>query len=151
MRRTLHFADYDAVTADAEALLATGYERVGSWRLGQVCSHLAKAVEKSLDGYPKVLPAPLRLLARWFALGKILSRQPQNRRFPTAPYLVPADAEADEAGLDALRAALGRLKGHAGELHPHPVFGKLTPAQWKDLHLWHCEHHLSFLLPRAKA
>ena len=50
-----------------------------------------------------------------------------------------------------LRAVVERFKGHSGPLHPSPAFGRLTPEQWREVHLWHCEHHLSFLLPRAAA
>jgi hypothetical protein len=148
MRRTPRFYSYDEVLADAEALLGNGYEREGNWGLGQVCAHLSKTMERSLDGFPSAMPLPMRILARWVALGGILKHKQHQRRFPAPPYLMPPDAEEDRDGLEKLRTALSRLKDHSGDLRPHPVFGRLTPQQWLDLHLWHSEHHLSFLIPK---
>jgi hypothetical protein len=151
MRRTPRFHNYDEVLADADDLLANGYDRAGSWNLGQVCSHLGKAIGNSLDGYPSSLPLPMRILARWLFLGKMLRHQQSERRFPTPPYMAPRDAMDDRAGLQELRSAMKRLKEHSGDLQPHPAFGRMTPAQWLEFHLWHCEHHLSFLLPKRAA
>ncbi len=151
MRRNPRFQSYDEVVNDAEALLANGYERCGKWGLGQVCDHLARTIGKSLDGFPEKKPWPFRMLARFVALQGILKHQQLKRRFPTAPYLMPADADDDRLGMEKLRAAIGRLKAHSGELQFHPVFGRLTPSQWIDFHLWHCEHHLSFLVSRKAA
>ena len=41
-RRKLTFASLDEVVADAENLLAKGYEKAGNWDLAQVCGHLAE-------------------------------------------------------------------------------------------------------------
>ncbi len=149
MRRTLRFASYDDILADAEALGARGYDRAGAWGLGQACDHLAKTMDRSLDGFPELKPLPFRVLARWVALGAILKHRQSNRRFPAPSYLLPTDAADDRAGLDRLRSAVGRLKAHAGPMHMHPVFGNVTPEQWREIHLWHSEHHLSYLRPKA--
>jgi hypothetical protein len=149
MRRTLRFTSYDEILADAEALAAKGYDRAGAWGLGQACDHLAKTMERSLDGFPDKMPLPFRVLARWVALGGILKHRQTNRKFPAPAYLQPPDAADDRAGLDRLRSAVGRLKGHAGPMQVHPAFGKVTPEQWREIHLWHSEHHLSYLSPRA--
>jgi hypothetical protein len=148
MRRTPRFHSYDDVLGDAEAMHSGGYDRVGNWSLGQVCSHLGLAMDRAIDGFPTVYPAPFRWVARWLVLGKLLNHQQQKRRFPAPPYLVPRDIEEDRVGLEDLRAAVRRLKNHTGELKLHPVFGKLTPAQWTEFVLWHCEHHMSFLVPK---
>jgi len=150
-RRSLRFADFAAVLRDADALLAGGYERAGNWSLGQVSTHLAKVVEMSLDGFPWYLPWPLTALARWVALGAILRHEPTRRRHRAPKFLDPGDAAEDRAGVERLRAALARLQAHAGPMKPSPIFGRLTPEQWREVHLWHCEHHLSFLLPRGAA
>jgi hypothetical protein len=133
--------------ADADCLLANGYGRAGNWSLGQCCDHLASTMERSLEGFPSKLPLPFRVAARWVALPGILKHRQFKRRFPSPPYLEPAAAQDDVAALERLRATVSRLKSHAGELQSHPVFGKLTRAQWQEVHLWHCEHHLSFLTP----
>src|SRR5579885_2208924 len=100
MRRTLRFHDYDDILADAEALAAKGYDREGQWGLGQACDHLAAIMELSIDGFPSKLPLPVRVLARWIALGGILKHRQLNRRFPAPDYALPPDAVEDRAGLE---------------------------------------------------
>jgi hypothetical protein len=148
MRRTPRFHSYDEMLADAEALLAGGYERAGNWNLGQNCSHIAKTMKKSLEGFPDLKPWPFRFAARLLVLGSILKHQQHNRRFPGPAYLMPAENEDDRAGLQELRAIVAKVKAHAGEFQIHPVFGQMSRPQWQDFHLWHAEHHLSFLLPK---
>ena len=150
-RRALRLHNYDAILAEAAALLASGYDRVGSWGLGQVCHHLAAVMEQSLDGFPSRSPWPVRLVARWFVLGRVLRHRVFRRRFPAPTFLQPPAVSDDREGLDRLRAAVERLKSHAGPMQPSPVFGRLSPGQWREVHLWHCEHHLSFLLPKASS
>ena len=125
-RRTLRLPDYDAVLADAESLLAGGYDRAGRWGLGQACHHLAAVMERSLDGFPSRFPWPVRLAARWLVLGRVLRHRVFRRRFPAPAYLQPPDEADNRAGLERLRGAVGRLKGHAGPMRPSPVFGRLS-------------------------
>ncbi len=148
-RRTLRLGSYDDILRDADALLASGYRRAGTWNLGQVCHHLATFMEMSLDGFPILFPAPVRWLARWLVLPRMLRHEVFRRRYPAPEFAAPPAEVDDRAGLDRLRAAVGRLKEHPGELKPSPVFGRLSPEQWREVHLWHCEHHLSFLRPNA--
>jgi hypothetical protein len=148
-RRTLRFHDFDQVLSDADRLLA-GYTRAGNWTLAQIATHLAIVLEMSLDGFPRYLPWPLTLLPRWFALGKILRHERFRRRVPAPNYLQPGNPADDQAGVDRLRAVIERWKHHTGPLKPSPIFGTLTHEQWREVHLWHCEHHLSFLHPTAK-
>jgi hypothetical protein len=64
-RRSLSFDSLDAAVADAEKLLAGGYEKHGQWSLGQVCGHLANWLGYAMDGFPKA-PPPIRLML-WLA------------------------------------------------------------------------------------
>jgi hypothetical protein len=145
MRRTVRFHNYEDVLADADTLLAKGYERAGTWGLGQICHHLAAAMEKSLDGFPSLLPWPVRLVARGFVLKKVLRHEPFRRTIAAPAYLLPPDSTDDPSGLERLRVAISRLKGHPGEMQPSPVFGRLSSEEWREVHLWHCEHHFGFL------
>jgi hypothetical protein len=90
---------------------------------------------------------PFYWLPRWFALGSILRREVWKRSVTAPKFLMPPDAVEDAEGVTKLEAVIGRFVAHAGELYPSPIFGPLTPEQWREVHLWHCEHHLSFLLP----
>jgi hypothetical protein len=147
-RRKIRLADYDAVLAEVEALRASGYDRAGNWGLGSGCHHLAAVMTMSLDGFPRVLPWPARVLFRWFFLPRMLRHGVFRGRFPAPSWIQPPPALEDETGVERLRAVIERLKQHTGAMKPSPLFGMLTPEQWREVHLWHCEHHLSYLLPR---
>jgi hypothetical protein len=146
-RRTLRLVDFPAVLAEVERL-AAGYDRAGIWTLAQMCHHLARVIELSLDGFPGRMPWVMRLGARWLVLPRILRHQVFQRRFPAPDYLQPPDGAEDRQGIERLRSVVERFLEHTGPLQPSPIFGALTPEQWREVHLWHCEHHLSFLIPR---
>src|SRR4051794_4089516 len=67
-RREIDFRSFEEVRRDIDRLCASGYERAGNWDLGQVCGHLAIALEESITGYPNRWPWVMRKLVRWFAL-----------------------------------------------------------------------------------
>jgi hypothetical protein len=146
-RRPLRLADLDTVVREAESLLEGGYTRGGRWSLGQNADHLAQAIERSMDGYPTRLPAPVRWLIRWLMLKKVLRHDVLNRKVDAPKWLMPPDSIEDRAGVGRLKAAVARFNAHNGPIHPSPVFGKLTYDECREVHVWHSEHHLSFLHP----
>jgi hypothetical protein len=148
-RRTLRFPSYDDVLTEAESLLAAGYDRAGNWGLGQVCHHLATVMEMSLDGFPSRFPWFMRLGARWFVLGSVLKHRVYRQQFSAPKYLLPPDSADEREALARLQAVVERLKVYTGEMKPSPIFGGLSPEQWREVHLWHCEHHFSFLRPKG--
>jgi hypothetical protein len=148
-RRQLAFHDLAEVKADLDRLQRAGYERVGNWDLAQTCDHLAYFIEGSLDGHKFRVPWLLKALFGRLVLRRILSRRQMKAGVPTPQKPLPAPGGDPDAAADRLRRALDRLASHPGELHASPFFGYLTPQQWRDLHLIHCGHHLSFLVPRA--
>ena len=147
-RRTIRFHTLAEVTAETERLLAAGYDRVGVWSLGQICDHMAIVTTMSMDGFPSKMPWPVRVAARWIFLKRILAHHVFRKRMPAPKYVLPPANSDDAAGVERLRAALQRFGAHTGPFAPSPIFGDLTPEQWREIHLWHCEHHLSFLLPK---
>ena len=52
-RRKLTFASLDEVAADAENLLAKGYDKAGNWDLAQVAGHVAEWMRFPIEGFPK--------------------------------------------------------------------------------------------------
>ncbi len=150
-RRTLRLSSLDDAVLDARTLLASGYARAGTWSLGQIGHHLAAVITMSMDGFPWYLPWPLTALARWWSLGAILRHEVFRQRIPAPKFLRPPDAVEDSEGVEKFAAAAARLNTFAGKLHPSPIFGTLTREQWLEVHLWHAEHHLSFLLPKGPA
>lgn len=146
-RRTLKVGALTDAAREARSLLTGGYQRAGKWSLGQVCTHLATVITMSLDGFPWYLPWPFYWPVRWFALSSVLRREVWRSSVTAPKFLMPPDAVEDAEGVAKLETAAGRFVGHTGQFHASPIFGPLTPEQWREVHLWHCEHHLSFLLP----
>jgi hypothetical protein len=148
-RRSLRFDDWDQVLADVEMLAQQGYENAerGNWSLGQNCEHMAKPLEMAVDGFPKVASWPVRVVTRMLVLKKMLRHDRINFRARAPAFVVPADNVDDAGGIEHLRQAIERFRNHRGEFAPHVAFGQLDRDDWVHTMLWHCEHHLSFLVP----
>jgi len=153
-RRKLTFASLDEVAADAENLLAKGYERAGNWDLAQVCSHLAEWLRFPVEGFPK-MPIFLRPLFWLFRvtvgpakrLKYIAEGMPSGK--PTMPQTV-AQAGGDAiAAVAKLKEAMARFQAYTGTIHPSPLFGAMNKNEALQLQLVHCAHHLSFLIPKG--
>jgi Protein of unknown function (DUF1569) len=147
-RRTLRFTTLEEVIADSEKLVSSPHTRMlGNWPLDRLLTHLAHGIDSSIDGSTVQAPRVVRLIAPFFK-GRIL------RNGMSAGTQLPKQAEVNlypEVGspreaLERLRAAVGRLRNERMTAC-HPVFGKITPEEWLQLHLRHSELHLSFALP----
>ncbi|MEW4452373.1 DUF1569 domain-containing protein [Bremerella sp. JC817] len=142
-RREVHYRTPQEVLVDARQLAeAEHIETLGNWSPGQIFDHLAKAFDMAIDG------ADFRafFLLRWFAT-LFLKRKFLERGLPpglpTNECFVPEPIDND-AGLARLEDAIGRyLQDPRRGLHP--IFGKLTPEEWTQFQLRHCEMHMSFL------
>lgn len=147
-RRTLHFHSLDEVLADAERLVASPDTRtLGNWPLGQLFTHLALAINGSIDGIEARAPWYVRLVGRSLK-GRVLgSGMRAGFRLPKSAEseFFPA-AESPQQALEVLRAAIHRTRQELMTAR-HPVFGPLTQEEWTQLHLRHAELHLSFAVP----
>lgn len=150
-RRTLRFASLREAIADAESMLATGYHQQGQWDLAQICDHLAAWMTFPMDGFPRA-PLPMRMLLWGLRntvgrreLERVLSNKEMTVGAPTFRTTV-MPANRDSAGaIKRLKRIVTRFETYPGQLHPSPLYGKLTYEQWSSLHLVHSAHHLSFL------
>jgi hypothetical protein len=153
-RRKLTFATLDEVVADAENLLAKGYDRAGNWDLAQVCSHLAEWMRFPLEGFPKI---PLLLRPMFWLLRTTIGKKVRikvltegfsagGRTMPQTVFQPGADAPA---AIAKLKEVAERFQAHTGPVHPSPLFGAMTRDEALQLQLRHCAHHLSFLVPRT--
>lgn len=144
-RRVLRFASLDDVAADAERLVSSpGTTMLGNWSLSHLLMHLATAINSSIDGisvrapwYVRLVALPIkrRILTRRMRAGFKLPRAVEPNFFPSA--------ESPQEALAALRGAIERT--HIERMTArHPILGRLTHAQWTQLHLRHAELHLSF-------
>jgi Protein of unknown function (DUF1569) len=149
-RRQLRFASLDEVVADAERLVSSpNTKMLGNWPLRQLLSHLATAINSSIDGTFGLAPWYIRLV------GPFLKRRFITKGF-SAGFKLPRELEAtffpaggsSQEALDGLRRAVGRTKNEQ-MTGRHPVLGKLTHDEWTQLHLRHAELHLSFALPQS--
>jgi hypothetical protein len=154
-RRPLTFHDLDDVLRDVDALAAGGYDRAGNWDLAQACRHLAEWMRFAVDGYPRS-PLPVRLIFAALrptigrsVLRKTLDTGSMGAGSPTLRETVPAPAADPMPAVAELRRTIERFRDHRGEYHASPLFGALTRDQMTQLHLVHCAHHLSFLVPAA--
>jgi hypothetical protein len=148
--RELDLRDIQTVNAELDRLLVGGYEQAGNWDLAQVCDHLAFFIDQSLDGQTVKVPWILKVLLGRLMLRRILKQRRMKENGPTPQKPLPNPGGDAAAAVARLKAALARLDAHRGELHASPFFGYLTPAQWRELHLIHCGHHLGFMIPKGK-
>jgi hypothetical protein len=145
-RRDLHFSSYDELLAEARALASQPTRQLGNWSLGQICEHLAKAMDMAIDGPPYKPSWPLRVLGP-FVKKRVITRgmSPGFKLPKNAGTLIPQPAET-AAGIAALETAIARLERTPQRL-PHFVFGPMTREEWDQLHFRHAELHLSFIVP----
>ena len=152
-RRSLKFNNLAEAAADAESLHRRGYEKAGQWDLSQVCGHLSEWMRYPIEGFP---PAPFPVRVIMWGMRKTVGRKMLRQIFengfkpggPTAPQSVQPPGGDEGEAVKRLRQAVDRFENHQGPFLPSPLFGALDRDQAKRLQLLHCEHHLSFLVPK---
>ncbi len=147
LRREIQYANLDELVADAQRLVSLNATTTGNWSAGQIFEHLARVMEKSIDGFETPpLPWIVRLGLRIFLKRKILN-QPMSPGFKlpkrAESEIVAAPIDEQEA-LAHLKRAVSRLKSET-ERKPSPLLGQLTIDEWNQLHRRHAEMHMSFL------
>lgn len=125
--------------------LRAGHTTVGRWSLAQICVHLARTIDLSLDFPPADAPATREqaVFRRFFF---------RSQTFPEGqglahPSQEPAAGVEQGESVEALRVAVARLASHVGPFAAHPVLGPLEHDQWLLFHTRHAAHHLSFAAP----
>lgn len=150
-RRPLRFDTPQQMWADIDRLAAADrlgtLRRSGNWTLGQNLGHLAAFVDYAYDGFPGRPPWIIRVILKPMKNKYIRKGLPSGVKIPgTAGGTWAIEAIPLEDGLERMRKAWDRLLKVAPS-DPHPLFGKITHEEWKQLHLRHAELHLSFLHP----
>lgn len=145
-RRQLHFDSYEELLADVHQMNSRPTRYLGNWSLGQVCEHLAKAVEYAVDG------APFRASWLFRTVGPFLKKRMISRpmkpgfRLPkSAAVYLPENTDA-ATGIARLEHAIERYR-QARSLKPHAIFGNMTRQEYDQLNFRHAEMHLSFIVP----
>ena len=147
-RRKLCFTSLDQVVADAEKLVNSSNTRVlGNWPLPQLLTHLAKAIDVSIDGTNAKAPWIVRMIGPYLK-GRVLTKGvPTGRNLPKSveASFFPEVGSPQEA-IEKMRTAVSRTRAERMTAK-HPVFGKMSHDEWQQFHLRHAELHLSFALP----
>jgi hypothetical protein len=150
-RRQLHFDKIEDILADVNHLAESQeIKALGNWTPGQIFQHLATVMNKSIDGFDRNLPAPLRFGLRLLFKNRFLYKpMAPGFKLPkkTAEELVCPSMTTAE-GLQNLRQAIHRLQTET-KRSPSAFLGLLTREEWDQLHCRHSELHLSFLIPVA--
>jgi Protein of unknown function (DUF1569) len=147
-RRELRFTSFDEVVADAEMLVSSPNTRtLGNWPSERLLTHLALAINSSIDGHSLRAPWFIRLIGRIMKKRSLTQKMSPGLKLPkkVETGFFPAAASPHEA-FKRLRAAVARTKTERMTAK-HPVLGKLTHDEWTQLHLRHSELHLSFVVP----
>lgn len=166
LRRSLRFADINELLTEARALVAhatrhgeyqvlradwpptrTGVAYLANLNLARTLEHLARWLDISIDGAKFSGPPPI---ATFFA--RLLKPLIINSALPVG-FILPPDADAATIPpLDTpLDGALAHLEASALRLAqseqraPSLIFGKLSAAEWEQLHLRHAELHLGYM------
>ena len=145
-RRSVQYKSLEEALADAEQRAAQQSPTTGQWSLGQIFEHLARTVDKSIDGFETKSPIHIRIVA-WLFLKKRLLRDglPSGYQLKgkSADEMVPGETSTED-GLEHLRRAVARYSTET-KRSPHPAFGALTAEEWETLHLHHFALHMSFV------
>src|SRR5262245_46095128 len=148
-RRKLDFHDFGTPVLEIERLHRFGYRKAGNWDLRQMCEHLALVMEGTLDGFAF---APWSFVWRRI-FGPIAIRytvwtrgMKQGLQCPAPSFAPRPQGDVTEA-VERCKRAFQRVAVHQGEFHAHPVLGYIKPEDWRQIHLIHAAHHLSFLVP----
>ncbi|MEM9354336.1 MAG: DUF1569 domain-containing protein [Planctomycetota bacterium] len=148
-RRTVRYESFDDLLAEAEQLAAGEITCLGNWSPGQVFDHLGRSLEVSIDGGAPKPPLPVRLVANLFFRKKFIYESvPSGFQISNsaAKFFKPEDGVETQQGLEKLRNGVERCKAEEKRAD-HPIFGKISKAEWDSFSLRHAEMHMSFLKP----
>ena len=124
-RRQLDFRDFDALTAEIERLKRGGYMKAGNWDLGQVCEHLGKSMQSSLDGFKEKTPWLLRVFVAPIFKRRIFKSRVMPAGIKGPPSLMPRPQVDETTAVKYFDQQLARVRDHKGTFPKHPFFGKL--------------------------
>src|SRR5262245_1035867 len=148
-RRPLDFHDFDSVVTEIDRLQKNSYDKAGQWDLGLTCDHLNKVMRGSLEGFPFKGPWFFRVFLGPIFKGLLFKQRRMREGFKAPSALIPSPALNENAVVSDCKNLLARVRDHQGDFHPNPFLGRLSPEEWRQLHLIHSAHHLSFLVPKA--
>lgn len=147
-RRSLAFADFDALLAEIDRLHDGGYEKLKQWDLSQMLEHVGMGMKAAMRGSKFKAPWVVRLIAP-LILKKILRGKQMRENVKVPKAILPGPSRDEAKAVEEFRSLVGEFRDYRGALHPHPFFGSLDSKTWRELTLIHAAHHLRFLSPKS--
>ena len=170
-RRALAIATLDDLAREVDRIEhaarpeGEGLRVTGNWSAGQIMIHIARLIERSMDGFgalpvsERPIPTGFRAIAvKAQRAGDAAAERSLRERAlaaPMVPYGLSAalPGEIDPPvqawtpdGAARLRSTLGRIRaGHPMD-KPSPTMSRLSQEEWATVHLRHAELHLSFII-----
>jgi len=144
--RQLCFNTFDEAIAEIKRLAAGGYQKAGKWSLGQMCEHLAIDAERVMEGKTFRVPVLVGLVAPLFKKPFFRARRMRSG-FRAPAVLLPQDGADETREIARAIEAWRKFSAFSGPFPRNPIFGVLTPHEWRDLQLIHAAHHLGHLIP----
>lgn len=170
-RRSLTIATLDDLAREVDRVEQAarpegeGLRVTGNWSAGQIMIHIARLIERSMDGFGALpvsehpIPAGLRAIAaKAQRAGDVAAERALRERVLAGPMVAGGPSAALPGEIDPpvqawthdgaahLRSVLGRIRaGHPMD-KPSPTMGRLSQEEWKALNLRHAELHLSFII-----
>ena len=150
-RRKVRYQSLEELRLDIDFFAHHEYVTVGNWSYAQILTHLAKVMNASFDGFPFLMPWPIRVAVRLIRKPILRTGFPSGFKAPKkADSLMPSASADLETALEEIHKAILRLQDHVPN-KPHAVFGLLSYQEWVQLHLRHAELHMSFVVLRREA
>ena len=141
------FDNFEQALAEVDRLARCPHKQLGNWDLAQICDHLADAFEGSMRGFDFTIPWLVRRLLGPPILRRVLSKRPIPFRPRIPRRLEPPPGRDLAACVTRLAEMISQFESSPQPLAKHPLFGEISRDTWRQIHLVHMAHHLSFLVP----
>ncbi len=160
LRRAVRIACWDDLAREVERVErasrpppeGSGVRVTGNWSVGQILDHLARTIERSMDGFGPVTQATPESSRDGTAQHQRKSRMltlPMSVNGPSVALpgqIDPAMQMWTNDGAARLLGAIKRVRDKHPMDKPSPTLGAMTNAEWETFHLRHAELHLSFVV-----
>ena len=117
----------------------------GLWTPAHVFNHNAQSIDFSLDGFPQAKSALFQSTVGAVAFSVFVAKRAMRHglaeAIPGTPD-IPNDNQT-EAAIARLVASIQRFLAHAGAMHPHFAYGRLTKIEYELAHVMHFNNHMS--------
>ena len=135
---------YHGIVDRLDKLSPSSKAEWGKMSVAQMLAHCKVAFSVPLSEKPMPRMMIGRLLG-WVFKSKLYNDSPWGRNLPTSPSFVIKDERdfyKEKSELLELIHTFYNLGPSQVGKHPHPMFGKFTPAQWGQSMYKHLDHHL---------